>query len=97
MDLSISWLLFFYTLYYDMFKFSSFKSCCCFIYLLNFCFALVLQALSDFMHQVMGGSVKFDPSNMVLTAGATPAIEILSFCLADHGNAFLVPTPYYPG
>ncbi|KAK8470377.1 hypothetical protein PHAVU_004G126400 [Phaseolus vulgaris] len=55
------------------------------------------MALSDFMHQVMGGSVKFDPSNMVLTAGATPAIEILSFCLADHGNAFLVPTPYYPG
>jgi len=49
------------------------------------------------MHQVIGGSVKFDPSNMVLTAGATPAIEILSFCLADHGNAFLVPTPYYPG
>jgi len=96
-DLSISWLLFFYTLYYDMFKFGSFKSCCCFIYPLNFCFALILQALSDFMHQVMGGSVKFDPSNMVLTAGATPAIEILSFCLADHGNAFLVPTPYYPG
>ncbi|TKY45054.1 aminotransferase ACS12 [Spatholobus suberectus] len=55
------------------------------------------MALSDFMHQVMGGSVKFDPSNMVLMAGATPAIEILSFCLADHGNAFLVPTPYYPG
>ncbi|XP_057762715.1 1-aminocyclopropane-1-carboxylate synthase 6 [Arachis stenosperma] len=54
-------------------------------------------ALSDFMHQVMGGSVHFDTSNMVLTAGATPAIEILSFCLADHGNAFLVPTPYYPG
>lgn len=55
------------------------------------------MAFSDFMHQVMGGSVKFDPSNMVLTAGATPAIEILSFCLADQGNALLVPTPYYPG
>ncbi|KAE9617214.1 hypothetical protein Lal_00034440 [Lupinus albus] len=55
------------------------------------------MAFSDFMHKVMGGSVKFDPSNMVLTAGATPAIEILSFCLADQGNALLVPTPYYPG
>lgn len=55
------------------------------------------MALSDFMQQVMGESVKFDPSNMILTSGATPAIEILSFCLADHGNAFLVPTPYYPG
>ncbi|XP_058760077.1 probable aminotransferase ACS12 [Vicia villosa] len=54
-------------------------------------------ALADFMRQVMGGSVEFDPLNMVLTSGATPAIEILSFCLADQGNAFLVPTPYYPG
>lgn len=60
-------------------------------------FTLILQALADFMRQVMGGSVEFDPSNMVLTSGATPAIEILSFCLADQGNAFLVPTPYYPG
>uniref|UniRef100_A0A0V0IBP6 Putative aminotransferase ACS12-like n=1 Tax=Solanum chacoense TaxID=4108 RepID=A0A0V0IBP6_SOLCH len=34
---------------------------------------------------------------MVLTSGATPAIEVLCFCLADHGNALLVPTPYYPG
>ncbi|KAF2315733.1 hypothetical protein GH714_040267 [Hevea brasiliensis] len=42
-----------------------------------------------------GKVVSFDASQMVLTAGATPAVEILSFCLADHGNAFLVPTPYY--
>lgn len=49
------------------------------------------------MSQVMGGTVNFDQSNMVLTSGATPAIEMLSFCLADHGDAFLVPTPYYPG
>ncbi|XP_054820637.1 probable aminotransferase ACS12 [Prosopis cineraria] len=55
------------------------------------------MAMSNIMSQVLGGSVKFDPSNIILTSGATPAIEILSFCLADHGNAFLVPTPYYPG
>ncbi|KAE8770940.1 N(6)-adenine-specific DNA methyltransferase 2 [Hordeum vulgare] len=24
-------------------------------------------------------------------------MEILSFCIADPGNAFLVPSPYYPG
>ncbi|RZC52322.1 hypothetical protein C5167_020745 [Papaver somniferum] len=36
-------------------------------------------------------------SKMVLTAGATPAVEILSFCLDDTGNAFLLPSPYYPG
>lgn len=54
-------------------------------------------AMADFMHQVMDKSVSFNPSQMVLTAGATPAVEILCFCLADHGNALLVPTPYYPG
>lgn len=54
-------------------------------------------AVAGFMSQVMEGGVSFDPSQIVLTAGATPAIEILCFCLADHGNAFLIPTPYYPG
>ncbi|XP_004234155.1 probable aminotransferase ACS12 [Solanum lycopersicum] len=54
-------------------------------------------AMSGFMSQVMGEKVSFDPSRMVLTSGATPAIEVLCFCLADHGNALLVPTPYYPG
>ncbi|KAI4347455.1 hypothetical protein L6164_008268 [Bauhinia variegata] len=55
------------------------------------------EAVSNFMSQMMGGSVNFDPSNIVLTSGATSAIEMLSFCLADQGNALLVPTPYYPG
>ncbi|EEF51501.1 probable aminotransferase ACS12 [Ricinus communis] len=54
-------------------------------------------AMAEFLTQVMGRVVSFDPSQIVLTAGATPAVEILCFCLADHGNAFLVPTPYYPG
>ncbi|KAM7266400.1 hypothetical protein ACFE04_004297 [Oxalis oulophora] len=55
------------------------------------------MVMADFMSRIMSRTVSFDPSQIVLTAGATPAIEILSFCLADHGNAFLVPTPYYPG
>ncbi|KAL3521463.1 hypothetical protein ACH5RR_019612 [Cinchona calisaya] len=55
-------------------------------------------AMASLMTQVMGrGTVSFDPSQVILTSGATPAVEILSFCLADQGNAFLVPTPYYPG
>ncbi|MBA0773402.1 hypothetical protein Gotri_008680 [Gossypium trilobum] len=54
-------------------------------------------AVAGFMSQVTAKAVSFDPSQVVLTAGATPAIEILSFCLADVGNAFLVPTPCYPG
>lgn len=55
------------------------------------------EAMAGFMSQVMGGEISFDPSRIVLTAGATPAIEILCYCLADPGDAFLVPTPYYPG
>ncbi|EEF51032.1 acc synthase, putative [Ricinus communis] len=54
-------------------------------------------AVADFMSQIMEKEVPFDPSQIVLTAGETPAIEMLSFCLADAGNAFLVPTPYCPG
>ena len=52
--------------------------------------------MADFMSHVMGG-ISFNPSQLVLTCGATPAVEILCFCLADHGNAFLIPAPYYPG
>lgn len=59
-------------------------------------FFRILQAMADFMSRVIGRDVSYDPSQMVLTAGVTPAIETLCFCLADHGNAFLVPTPYYP-
>lgn len=53
--------------------------------------------MAGFMSQVMGGGVSFDPSQLLLTSGATAAVEVLCFCLADPGNAFLVPTPYYPG
>ncbi|CAL5437191.1 unnamed protein product [Camellia sinensis] len=52
-------------------------------------------AVAGFVSRVMKGSVSFNPSQIILTAGATPAIETLSFCLADAGNAFLVPSPYY--
>ncbi|KAI3705835.1 hypothetical protein L1987_76079 [Smallanthus sonchifolius] len=54
-------------------------------------------AMAGLMSQVVGRTVTFDPSQIVLTSGATPAIEILCFALADPGNAFLIPAPYYPG
>ncbi|CAH1445641.1 unnamed protein product [Lactuca virosa] len=54
-------------------------------------------AMAGFMSQVVGKTVSFDPSQIVLTSGATAAIEILCFALADQGNAFLIPAPYYPG
>ncbi|MBA0720751.1 hypothetical protein Golax_008356 [Gossypium laxum] len=49
------------------------------------------------MAKIRGNKVKFDPNNLVLAAGATSANETLIFCLADPGEAILLPTPYYPG
>ncbi|XP_024985802.1 probable aminotransferase ACS12 [Cynara cardunculus var. scolymus] len=54
------------------------------------------MAVAGFMSQAMEGRVLFDPSQIFLTSGATPAVEMLAFCLADSGNAFLVPSPYFP-
>ncbi|KVI08933.1 1-aminocyclopropane-1-carboxylate synthase 3-like [Cynara cardunculus var. scolymus] len=55
------------------------------------------NALVEFMSEIRENKVTFDPNNLVLTAGATSANETLMFCLADPGEAFLLPTPYYPG
>lgn len=54
-------------------------------------------AVAGFMSEATKNSVSFDPTQLVFTSGAASAIEILSFCLADSGNAFLVPTPCSPG
>ncbi|KAK6784351.1 hypothetical protein RDI58_017806 [Solanum bulbocastanum] len=55
------------------------------------------KAMASFMEQVRGGRARFDPDRVVITAGATAANELLTFILADPGDALLVPTPYYPG
>ncbi|XP_010555872.1 PREDICTED: probable aminotransferase ACS10 [Tarenaya hassleriana] len=55
------------------------------------------KAVAGFMSEATKNSVSFDPSQLLLTSGASSAIEILSFCLADPGNAFLIPTPCSPG
>lgn len=55
------------------------------------------KALVDFMSEIRGNKVTFDPNHIVLTAGSTSANETLMFCLAEQGDAFLLPTPYYPG
>ncbi|CAL5360406.1 1-aminocyclopropane-1-carboxylate synthase 7 [Camellia sinensis] len=55
------------------------------------------KAMASFMEQIRGGRAKFNPDRVVLTAGATAANELLTFILADPGDALLVPTPYYPG
>jgi len=56
-----------------------------------------LQAVAKFMEKVRGDRVRFDPDRIVMSGGATGAQETIAFCLADPGDAFLIPTPYYPG
>ncbi|CAL5015312.1 unnamed protein product [Urochloa decumbens] len=53
------------------------------------------EAMAKFMGQVRGGKVTFDPDRVVMCGGATGAQDTLAFCLADPGDAYLVPTPYY--
>ncbi|KAA8546616.1 hypothetical protein F0562_002645 [Nyssa sinensis] len=55
------------------------------------------NALVEFMAEIRENKVSFDPKKLVLSAGATSANEMLIFCLAEPGEAFLLPTPYYPG
>ncbi|KAG9135432.1 hypothetical protein Leryth_007197 [Lithospermum erythrorhizon] len=54
------------------------------------------SAVANFMGKVRGDRVKFDPDRIVMAGGATGANETIMFCLADRGDAFLVPSPYYP-
>ncbi|XP_074300248.1 1-aminocyclopropane-1-carboxylate synthase 9 [Silene latifolia] len=55
------------------------------------------KAFVNYMSKLRGDKVIFDPTKLVLTAGATSANETLIFCLANPGEAILIPTPYYPG
>uniref|UniRef100_A0A5B7AV23 Aminotransferase class I/classII large domain-containing protein n=1 Tax=Davidia involucrata TaxID=16924 RepID=A0A5B7AV23_DAVIN len=54
------------------------------------------SGIAKFMERVRGGRVTYDPNRIVMSGGATGANELIMFCLADPGDAFLVPTPYYP-
>ncbi|XP_076946717.1 1-aminocyclopropane-1-carboxylate synthase-like [Bidens hawaiensis] len=54
------------------------------------------KAVANFMAKARGNRVTFDPDRIVMGGGATGASESLMFCLADPGDGFLVPTPYYP-
>ncbi|KAI3878587.1 hypothetical protein MKW98_027892 [Papaver atlanticum] len=55
------------------------------------------KAMASFMGKVRGDKVTFDPERVILTAGVTAANELLTFILANPGDALLVPTPYYSG
>lgn len=56
---------------------------------------LEFKAIAHFMEKARGGRVTFDPERVVMSGGATGANETVMFCLADPGDVFLVPSPYY--
>lgn len=60
-------------------------------------FSRFRNAIAKFMGRVRGDRVMFDPDRIVMSGGATGANESIMFCLADPGDAFLIPSPYYPG
>ncbi|KAK8570407.1 hypothetical protein V6N13_003090 [Hibiscus sabdariffa] len=55
------------------------------------------KAVAKFMGTVGGNKFTFDPNRIVMSGGATGANETVMFCLADPGDAFLVPSPFYAG
>ena len=54
------------------------------------------QVVANFMSEVRGGRVRFDPDRILMSGGATGANQLIMFCLVNDGDAFLVPSPYYP-
>lgn len=52
--------------------------------------------LADFLGERVFGR-RFDPDQIAVLAGAGSVLEILFHCIADAGDAVLVPTPSYSG
>nr|BAK19926.1 1-aminocyclopropane-1-carboxylate synthase [Dianthus petraeus] len=53
------------------------------------------SAVAKFMGKARDEKV-INPMRIVMSGGATGASETLLFCLANPGDAFLIPSPYYP-
>ncbi|KAL0319893.1 UNVERIFIED_CONTAM: 1-aminocyclopropane-1-carboxylate synthase 1 [Sesamum radiatum] len=55
------------------------------------------DSVAKIMKKVSGGKESFDPDRIVMAARVRVAMEMVMFCLADPRDAFLVPSPWYPG
>ena len=51
--------------------------------------------LSPSNMQSLSSSRQFNPDNLILGAGCNAVLENLCMCLANPGDAVLIPTPYY--
>ncbi|XP_055954329.1 1-aminocyclopropane-1-carboxylate synthase-like protein 1 isoform X1 [Patella vulgata] len=53
------------------------------------------SAVAKFVERHFKSNHRIDPENLVVLCGTTPVIETLSFAVAEHGDYFMIPTPYY--
>eukprot|EP00850_Spirogloea_muscicola_P026218 SM006127S20104 [mRNA] locus=s6127:17:629:- [translate_table: standard] len=49
------------------------------------------------MTTALGTSAPLGADDLVCVAGASAAVELLAMAIADPGDGFIVPAPYYPG
>eukprot|EP00775_Hariotina_reticulata_P007424 gene7424-7633_t len=45
---------------------------------------------------MMGGKLDVDPNDLFVLSGAGAVLDVLFHCIADAGDAVLIPAPYYP-
>eukprot|EP00002_Diphylleia_rotans_P038110 TRINITY_DN8615_c0_g1_i2.p2 TRINITY_DN8615_c0_g1~~TRINITY_DN8615_c0_g1_i2.p2 ORF type:complete len:161 (+),score=35.45 TRINITY_DN8615_c0_g1_i2:57-539(+) len=53
------------------------------------------EAMCSLMNQTFVKTT-LHPENMIITAGASPALDHLSFVLCNPGDGIIIPAPYYP-
>lgn len=56
----------------------------------------IRRAFTDFLYHNFYQR-NYDPKNLVVSAGASAILEILSFCMFNPGEKILLPAPYYSG
>jgi hypothetical protein len=53
------------------------------------------QAFCEYLQDVLGLSKQLDTEGIVVGAGCNAILENLCICLAEPGEAVMIPTPYY--
>eukprot|EP00898_Chlorokybus_atmophyticus_P006547 jgi/Chlat1/6894/Chrsp52S06632 len=57
-----------------------------------------LQAMASVMCRALGlpSSDAINPAKITAGSGITGLLDVVAFCLADEGDALIIPAPYYP-
>mmetsp|Transcript_27759 Transcript_27759/g.39023 ORF Transcript_27759/g.39023 Transcript_27759/m.39023 type:complete len:531 (+) Transcript_27759:153-1745(+) len=55
----------------------------------------IRQAMANYLQRTLKLPKSLDEDGLVLGAGCNAVLENLCFCIAEQGDALLIPTPYY--